>query len=504
MISISGGFILQDCKVIGRPQIGAGTVLGLSLLLAGAVVTADALAADANAEMRALESRVQRQQDYIDIQNLMSLRSYYHSAGLQAREFELFAHQPDVSLGTNAGFRVGRDHVRASYVERFEKQREERLKQLNKTNPQISNTPENLGIGVFQQHSLATPLIQIAGDGKTAKAMWYSATAKASRDAKGELHSGWSWEKFAVDFIKEDGQWRFWHMLILSDLSLGNYVAAAQSIGGSVPSVPFDVVMPVAQSWNANGVPKLNPPPPQPYRTFSETFSYGAPVAGKQLPQAATTPQGNTRESILALPDWSGTWLGSSTMFNTPGGSAPLTAMALARNQQTKAAADAGEYLVAQERCAPRGMPLVMSGSHAAFEFLFTPGQVTIIPETNEVRRIYTDGRTHPDDPDPSYNGHSIGHWEGATLVVDTIAMLPEVELLAYLPQTGKTQVRERIFKNEDGTLQIDTTVTDADLLTRPWSYTRLYKRSKASMAEFICTQGSQSNSTGYDLTPPK
>ncbi|MGC3979953.1 MAG: hypothetical protein QM808_01695 [Steroidobacteraceae bacterium] len=224
-----------------------------------------------------------------------------------------------------------------------------------------------------------------------------------------------------------------------------------------------------------------------------------------QAAVAAQSPQGDTRASILKLPDWSGTWIGSSTMFNIPGKVPPmLTPMGAARLEEYKKEAAAGRYLVAQERCSPRGMPLVMSGAYAAYEFLFTPGQVTIIPETNEVRRIYTDGRKQLEDPDPTFNGHSVGHWEGNVLVVDTLGVLPESELLAYLPETGKTHITERIYRKSADVMQIDTVIEDADLLAKPWSYSRSYKRSPSEMTEFICTQSSESNSSEYDLTPPK
>ena len=57
-------------------------------------------------------------------------------------------------------------------------------------------------------------------------------------------------------------------------------------------------------------------------------------------------------------------------------------------------------------------------------EFLFTPGRVTIIQEAYmQVRRVFTDGRGHPADLDPTFNGHSIRHWEGETLVIDTAGL---------------------------------------------------------------------------------
>ena len=55
---------------------------------------------------------------------------------------------------------------------------------------------------------------------------------------------------------------------------------------------------------------------------------------------------------------------------------------------------------------------------------MFTPGKVTIIQEAYmQVRRIFTDGRPLPEDPDPTYNGSSVGHWEGDTLVATTVGL---------------------------------------------------------------------------------
>ncbi|MGC3979951.1 MAG: nuclear transport factor 2 family protein [Steroidobacteraceae bacterium] len=249
--------------------------LSCSLVIAGT-----ALAASKDVDLKALQAKVERQQDYIDIQNLMSTRTYYHSVGLQEKEFdELFArHQPDLSIGTNGGYRVGWDNARKGYVERSAKLRAERLRQLHAANDSIQEIPENLGIGTFQNHSLASPLIQVAEDGKTAKGMWYSGTVKVSTNTSGKFESQLAWEKFAVDFIREDGQWRIWHLLILSDFSINTGDKPMPSTPSSVPAVPNDISTTVARSWAPNVVPQLNPLPPKPYRTFSETFSYGPPA----------------------------------------------------------------------------------------------------------------------------------------------------------------------------------------------------------------------------------
>ncbi len=111
----------------------------------------------------------------------------------------------------------------------------------------------------------------------------------------------------------------------------------------------------------------------------------------------------------------------------------------------------AGHPFEVIDHCFPTGMPSWMLITHNAFEVLFTPGRVTILGEGdgNRMRRIYTDGRPHPPDPDPSFHGHSVGHWEGGTLVIDTIAVLPQAYLAVNeavgVPNNGDMHIVERM-----------------------------------------------------------
>ena len=122
----------------------------------------------------------------------------------------------------------------------------------------------------------------------------------------------------------------------------------------------------------------------------------------------------------------------------------------------------AGRPFPVIDHCFPTGMPSYMLITHNAFELLVTPGRVTLLGEGdgNRLRRIYTDGRPHPADPDPSFHGHSIGHWEGQTLVVDTIALLPQVYLAVNeavgVPNNGDMHIVERIHLLDAETLADD------------------------------------------------
>jgi hypothetical protein len=132
-------------------------------------------------------------------------------------------------------------------------------------------------------------------------------------------------------------------------------------------------------------------------------------------------------------------------------------------------------------------------------EILFTPGRVTILGESdgNRLRRIYTDGRPHPADPDPTFHGHSIGRWEKDTLVVDTVGILPQtyfaISEAVGVPNNGGVHVIERIHLKEPGILADDIEITAPNVLTEPWKTTRLYFRQRArkyDIVEGVCLQG--------------
>src|SRR4029078_10092378 len=94
--------------------------------------------------------------------------------------------------------------------------------------------------------------------------------------------------------------------------------------------------------------------------------------------------------------------------------------------------------------CLPPGMPGVM-GQPYPYEFMLTPGKVTIVGEAYmQVRHIYTDGRPMPTDPDPTFNSTSIGHCEGETLVVETTAFSDSTNMDRNTPHSDKMKVAER------------------------------------------------------------
>jgi hypothetical protein len=129
------------------------------------------------------------------------------------------------------------------------------------------------------------------------------------------------------------------------------------------------------------------------------------------------------------------------------------------------------------------------------------------------MRRIYTDGRSHPPDPDPSFHGHSIGHWEGGALAIDTVAVLPQAYLAVNeavgVPNDGDMHVVEHLHLLNADTLADDLDITASKILTKTWHTSRKYYRQRAQkyeIVEGVCQQGKfidAKDADGHDVFAP-
>ncbi|HEY4342227.1 MAG TPA: hypothetical protein VGM97_19950 [Steroidobacteraceae bacterium] len=207
---------------------------------------------------------------------------------------------------------------------------------------------------------------------------------------------------------------------------------------------------------------------------------------------AADTPK--------SVPDLSGVWEVAFGSRSRPGPGAPeqpsLTPEYAQKLAAFKAAQARGEDVESpQANCVPPGMPGIMNQPYP-MELLFTPGKVTVVIEAySQTRRIFMDGRKHPDDPDLTYNGHSIGHWEGDTLVVDSVGFTPDT---ALGPSQGyrhsdQMHIVERLRLTAPDTMEVVTTIDDAKALTKPFSATKVLARHRNwDIAEYICEQNNR------------
>ena len=213
-------------------------------------------------------------------------------------------------------------------------------------------------------------------------------------------------------------------------------------------------------------------------------------------------------QEVATFPDWSGIWVNDAhtPQISNPKEIIPLTPP-YAKKMAASRAVVGGDHPAYAYHCMPRGVPALMESAFRAYEFLFTPGLLTITPQNNEVRFVYMDGRRHTPEVKPSYNGHSIGHWEGATLIVDTVSVKRGSELFYGFTSAGDRHVVER-FHREGEKLINDKTLEDSAALSQPYSYRFTATRNTTPIREEICLQNNRDLDpvTGkqyFNLTPP-
>jgi len=160
-----------------------------------------------------------------------------------------------------------------------------------------------------------------------------------------------------------------------------------------------------------------------------------------------------------------------------------------AKTQAAREAAAKGQPIATDNaHCIPEGMPGMM-GAQFPIEILQSRGQVTIIEEAfTQVRRILMDRpQQSVDDIEPGFYGHSVGRWEGDTLVVDTIGIKENVRF-QNAPHSNQVRIRERIHLVSPTILWDEITIEDPVTLEKPWQVTYAYRKMPDyTLLEYIC-----------------
>jgi len=148
----------------------------------------------------------------------------------------------------------------------------------------------------------------------------------------------------------------------------------------------------------------------------------------------------------------------------------------------------------ASTQCFPHGMPRLMESPYP-IEIVQTPGRITFLHEVaHNVRRIWLN-RDHPKDPPLTFLGDSVGHWEGDTLVVDTVGLNDR----SFIDDEGSSHstqehVIERYHKIDNGAnIELTITVEDPVTLEHPYSYRRILRwRPDVRPQEYVCEENNR------------
>jgi hypothetical protein len=201
---------------------------------------------------------------------------------------------------------------------------------------------------------------------------------------------------------------------------------------------------------------------------------------------AHETPKGPAPRTPDGKPDLTGTWYAQRNV--DPGKPEPLPwvqkllAERAANNNKDAPGA----------HCLTRG--ITAAGALFPYELVQTPARLVMIFEDDipSHRTVYLDGRRHPQDPNPDWMGHSIGRWEGDTLVIDTIGFNDK----SWLDNVGhahtdRLHVTERIRRPDLGHLEIEFTIDDPGAYAKPWIIKRVADLdTRDEIGEYVCTEG--------------
>jgi hypothetical protein len=250
------------------------------------------------------------------------------------------------------------------------------------------------------------------------------------------------------------------------------------------------------------------------YLTAALTASALAQVAlAQSVPSASTSPAGSGGANNPALvaavpegppprlpdgtPDFSGVWVGSGPIGDIRSGLLPgeevVLLPAAEALMKSRMAADDPEAL-----CLPTGVPriapypwrIVQAPAFGKATHLFFLFEGNI----HSYRQIFMDGREHPDDLEATWYGHSVGHFEGDTLVIETVGF-NELFWFDFMGHPHTTQLRtvERYTRTSFGELEVVTTVEDPGAYAKPFTvkYTHTL-RPGWELMEYICNENNQ------------
>jgi hypothetical protein len=228
----------------------------------------------------------------------------------------------------------------------------------------------------------------------------------------------------------------------------------------------------------------------------------------------AAAPKGPAPKLADGKPDFSGVWSPDRTFIYDinealkKGDTLPIQPWALDLTKKRPSVDDP------EANCLPTGVPrmapypwsIVQGPKHLYFMF---EGNI------HSYRQIFMDGRKHPDDPDPTWYGHSIGHWEGETLVIDTVGFNDKFwfDNLGH-PHTEKLHTIERYTRTDLGNMRIEVTIDDPGAYTKPFTTLgRARLMPGDELMEYICNENDPDQghyvgparlpTDGFDIRPP-
>lgn len=234
------------------------------------------------------EQLLSRWEDQREIKNLMGRMSQDYTLKKEGGMFAAYwSTREDICLGINEGYFTGPEHVAAYYADQSRRiALESRLIAAAFPEQLGGKSEEELyGVGMMTYRPVDTPVIELSEDGETAKGLW-CIRGSYSLLTPGGPQGFWEWGWFAVDFVRENGAWKIWHMLYLKDIDRpcgSSWVGPVKTYEprpefaeiANFKSLEPNVKRTLREPYSAHRAFAPSPRMPEPYVTFADTFSYG-------------------------------------------------------------------------------------------------------------------------------------------------------------------------------------------------------------------------------------
>ena len=215
--------------------------------------------------MTSIDDRIARLEAVHEIQNLMGRYSFWHTANMHRECLSLFAMKtPDVRAEMMWGVYEGPESLERLY-------------------PGFHVWVDGDAKGVMHMHTLTTPVIEVAADGQTARGVWISPGHETMSFSTGEdrdPEAHWGWCKYGCDFIREDGEWKIWHLHVFG-IFLAPYdrswVEQPEDMVDAPPMLDeHKPDRPPTTHWQyrPDRVYVNEPAPPSPYTTFDQETAF--------------------------------------------------------------------------------------------------------------------------------------------------------------------------------------------------------------------------------------
>jgi hypothetical protein len=191
-------------------------------------------------------------------------------------------------------------------------------------------------------------------------------------------------------------------------------------------------------------------------------------------------------------PDLSGVWLVGDDPFADKAEGLPW-AEALAKERQANYAIDHPH-----NQCLPGGPPIPGGAAPFVAKFVHKDDLLVILFEDYPgFRQVFLDGRNHPEYPNPSWVGHSIGRWDGDVLIVDTIGFNDRGWMNSY-PRSEELHIIERYSRPEFGRIDLELTIEDPNVFAKSWQENASYYLvPHIELIEYVCENNKWAGGAG-------